>query len=109
MQAMTKRSSYSTPTGPGSRGGRWHDPEWRRAYHRAWRRAHPEYRIRDALRRLRERAVARGDDPTLVLGAHPKGVLPTPPPIKCECPDCRCANEIMVVPTCGMCQEGLHA
>lgn len=39
------------PVGPGSRGGRWHDPEYRRAYFRAWRAEHPEYRERDNLRR----------------------------------------------------------
>ena len=35
-------SSQNIPTGPGSRGGMYHDPDWRRAYYRAWRRAHPE-------------------------------------------------------------------
>lgn len=28
-------SSRSVPTGPGSRGGHWHEPEYRRAYWRA--------------------------------------------------------------------------
>lgn len=102
-----KLSSYSIPTGPGSRGGRWHDPEWRKAYHRAWRRAHPEYRVREALRRLRDRAMARGDDPTVILSAPLKGVLPAST-VTCECPECNCTNEIMVIPTCGMCQEELH-
>jgi hypothetical protein len=45
-----KRSSRSIPTGPGSRGGRWHDPEYRRAYWRAWRAAHAEYREREVRR-----------------------------------------------------------
>lgn len=53
-----RRSSRSTPTGPGSRGGRWHDPEFRRDYQRAWRRAHPDYeRERQPRKRLRRRQV----------------------------------------------------
>jgi hypothetical protein len=49
-----KLSARSVRTGPGSRGGRYlTDPEFRRAYHRAWRASHPEYRERDN-RRLRE-------------------------------------------------------
>jgi hypothetical protein len=43
------------PVGKGSRGGHWHDPEYRREYSRAWRAAHPAYREREALRRCRKR------------------------------------------------------
>ena len=45
-----RRSARSIPTGPGSRGGHWHDPEYRRAYFRAWRAAHPDYRERNIVR-----------------------------------------------------------
>lgn len=101
-------SSRSTPTGPGSRGGRWHLPEHRNAYQRAWRRANPEYREREALRHARRQAVKRGDDPaTVTVPAR----FPRPMPVvvaPCTCPECRCANEVPVV-ACGMCLEGMHA
>ena len=45
------RSSRSIPTGPGSRGGRWHLSAFRVAYWRMWRRLHPDYRERDNRRR----------------------------------------------------------
>jgi hypothetical protein len=47
------------PTGPGSRGGHWHEPGFRRAYYRAWRAAHPEYRERERRRSLLNKAEAR--------------------------------------------------
>lgn len=50
-----RRSSRSIPTGPGSRGGHWHEPERRAAYFRAWRAAHPEYRERERERKQRRR------------------------------------------------------
>jgi hypothetical protein len=99
-------SARSTRTGPGSRGGRWHDPEYRRAYQRAWRAAHPEYREREALRLARKRAQERGDDPARILVAP---TFPRPLPVttaRCSC-DCGCSNEVPVV-ACGMCLSGLH-
>lgn len=84
------------PTGPGSRGGRWHDPEYRRAYHRAWRAAHPEYREREALRLARKRS---GDD----ARPFPR---PLPDPAEsCACP-CGCGETVVVV--CGFCRDGMH-
>jgi hypothetical protein len=56
---VTRRSARSIPTGPGSRGGHWHDPAYRRAYWRAWRAAHPEYREREARRRAETKRAAR--------------------------------------------------
>jgi hypothetical protein len=43
---VVKRSARSIPTGPGSRGGEPLTP----SYWRDWRRAHPEYREREAER-----------------------------------------------------------
>jgi hypothetical protein len=57
---MSERMSNRLPVGPGSRGGRWHEIEFRRAYHRAWRAANPEYRERETFRRANARAAARG-------------------------------------------------
>jgi hypothetical protein len=74
---MTQRSSRSTATGPGSRGGRYHDPEYRREYDRAWRAAHPGYRDREALRRARERARERGED-AVEITEPPKFPRPLP-------------------------------
>jgi hypothetical protein len=54
-----KLSTRSIPTGPGSRGGRWHDPEYRAAYFRAWRTTHPEYREDERRRRLLTHAMTR--------------------------------------------------
>lgn len=104
-----ERSTRSTPTGPGSRGGRWHDAEYRRAYHRAWRAAHPEYREREGLRRARLRARVAGTDPAdiVTVAGFPR---PLPSPIgdaRCECA-CGCANEVPVV-ACGLCLMELHA
>jgi hypothetical protein len=94
------------PTGPGSRGGRIHDPEYRRAYWRAWKAAHPEYRERERLRRARERARERGEDPSLVTA--PAG-FPRPlpaPAVSCAC-GCGCAIDVPV-PVCGFCVVGRH-
>jgi hypothetical protein len=52
-------SARSRPTGPGSRGGHWHDPEFRTAYHRKWRAANPEYRERENRRRTERRRQLR--------------------------------------------------
>lgn len=101
-------SARSTPTGPGSRGGRWHEPEYRAAYHRAWRAAHPEYRDREALRRARKRAQESGGDPAGIVSA-PEFPRPLPAPdanATCSCP-CGCSNTVPVV-ACGMCLTGLH-
>jgi hypothetical protein len=54
-----RRSSRSIPTGPGSRGGTFHDPVARAAYYRAWRARHPEYVERDRRRRLLGHNIAR--------------------------------------------------
>jgi hypothetical protein len=54
-----KRSSRSIPTGPGSRDGHWHDPAYRAAYFREWRRTHPDYYERDLNRRRLAHAFAR--------------------------------------------------
>jgi hypothetical protein len=47
------------PVGPGSRGGSWHRPEFRAAYWRRWRQAHPEYRDRERQRLLLAHALTR--------------------------------------------------
>ena len=47
-----RRSSRSTATGPGSRGGHWGDPTFRSAYFKRWRAEHPEYAQTDRSRRL---------------------------------------------------------
>jgi len=90
------------PTGPGSRGGRWHEPEFRRIYHQRWRAAHPEYRERDNLRRATVKASARGDAAPSRLVA---GELPEPT-VTCVC-DCGCRERVVVF--CGFCREGQHA
>jgi len=63
-----KRSSRSIRTGPGSRGGKWHDLAWRRAYWRQWRAEHAEYRKREQERKARRRAARREaiNEPTFV-------------------------------------------
>lgn len=100
------QSSRNATTGPGSRGGRWHDPEYRREYGRAWRAAHPEYREREALRLARRRALERGEDPTVVT-EPPRFPRPTPlPAVACAC-SCGCAAEVVTV--CGFCRDGAHA
>ena len=94
------------PTGPGSRGGQWHDAEYRRKYHKAWRSANPAYRDKERLRRARGRAGARGEDPSLIVEpAH----FPRPLPISavhCVC-ECECPEYVVVV--CGFCQQGMHS
>ena len=94
------------PTGPGSRGGQWHDADYRREYHAAWRAAHPEYREREALRRARQRARVAGTDPAdiLVPARYPRP-LPVAA-VACICP-CSCVNEVPVV-ACGFCLMGEH-
>lgn len=47
------------PVGPGSRGGHWHELEYRAAYYRRWRADHPEYRYREQQRRRRHHAFTR--------------------------------------------------
>ena len=64
------RSSRSTPTGPGSRGGHWHEQEYRRAYFRAWRKAHPEYQERERRRSLLNKAIDRLTRIDTVAGAR---------------------------------------
>ena len=93
------------PTGPGSRGGSWHDPEYRNAYHRAWRAAHPEYRERERLRRARQKAREHGQSPADIVEP---ATFPRPLPLSavhCVC-ECGCAEAVVVV--CGWCREGHH-
>ena len=91
------------PVGPGSRGGSWHLDEFRRAYHRAWRAAHPDYREREALRGARKRAHDRGDPADTVL---PSFVRPLPlSAVHCVC-ECGCREHVVVV--CGFCRDGQH-
>jgi hypothetical protein len=100
MTALANR----LPTGPGSRGGRWHEQDHRNAYHRAWRAAHPEYREREQLRRARARAV--GSPADIVEPLH----FPRPLPVsdhRCPCP-CGCAERVPVV-SCGFCLMEMHA
>lgn len=95
------------PVREGSRGGRWHDPEYRRAYHRAWRAAHPEYQEREKLRRARQRAQERGNDPANVIDP-PSFPRPLPSPaldVQCAC-GCGCTERIVV--ECGFCTQGIH-
>lgn len=103
MGIVTKFSNR-LPVGPGSRGGKWHDPEWRRSYHRAWRAAHPEYREREARRQSLKRALARGDSITEVTRLAPVA-LPAPGS-RCAC-GCGCTSVVVLV--CGFCRDGLHA
>ena len=98
MTAMHNR----LPTGPGSRGGRWHEIEFRRAYQRAWRASHPEYREREALRRSDARSSARGDAAPSRLAF---GTLPEPA-VTCVC-ECGCREAVVVF--CGFCRSGQHA
>jgi len=103
---IDERSSRSQKTGPGSRGGNWHDPAYRAEYHRAWRRGNPEYRERERLRAARRRAVARGEDPTLLV-MSPGFPKPLPQPAAhCECSSCSCRYEVVLV--CGFCMQGYH-
>jgi hypothetical protein len=91
------------PIGPGSRGGHWHDVEFRRAYHRAWRASHPDYREREALRRARERARENGDPADIVA---PSSSRPLPrSALHCVC-ECGCREHVVVV--CGFCRDGAH-
>ena len=81
------------PTGPGSRGGRWHDPEYRRAYYRAWRAAHPDYREREALRKAWGRS-------RVGLDERVQPHLPLP---AVHCASCG----IELVALCGFCRAGM--
>ena len=65
---MVPQLGNRLPTGPGSRGGRWQDPEFRRAYYREWREAH-----------------SRGDQHELEEGYR-----------LCAC-ECGCAEHVPVV------------
>ena len=56
-----RASSRSTPAGEGSRGGHWHEPAYRSAYYRQWRKDHPEYREREQQRSLK-RSIQRQYD-----------------------------------------------
>jgi hypothetical protein len=93
--------SNRLPTGPGSRGGRWHEPEYRRAYHRAWRASRPDYRERETLRRSNARSSARGD---IAPSRLAPGTLPEPT-VTCVC-ECGCREPVVTI--CGFCREGQH-
>jgi hypothetical protein len=97
MTAMANR----LPVGPGSRGGRWHEIEYRHEYQRAWRAAHPEYRERESLRRSNARSSARGD---IAPSRLAPGALPEPA-VTCVC-ECGCREPVVVF--CGFCREGQH-
>jgi hypothetical protein len=91
------------PTGAGSRGGRWHEPGYSAAYHRAWRAAHPEYREREALRTFRKRAWRNGDPADIGTASYPR---PLPEPaVTCVCA-CGCREAVVVF--CGFCRDGMH-
>lgn len=88
------------PVGPGSRGGHWHEADYRRAYYRAWRAAHPDYRERERLRRTRSRVPA---EPVPPLESRHHG-LPLPA-VGCGC-GCGCSEAVVTV--CGFCRENHH-
>ena len=90
------------PVGPGSRGGRWHEPDFRAAYYRAWRAGHPEYRERESLRRARDRS---SDPAGVVVGASFPRPLPEPA-VTCVCA-CGCRESVVVF--CGFCRDGQHS
>jgi hypothetical protein len=92
------------PVGPGSRGGRWHEAEFRRLYHAAWRAGHPEYRERERLRSARGRARRNGDPADIVVPNHYPRPLPEPA-VTCGCA-CGCREP--VVTRCGFCRDGIH-
>ena len=56
---LMKPMSNRLPVGPGSRGGRFHEPAYRAEYYRAWRAANPAYRERERRRSLSRKAFAR--------------------------------------------------
>jgi hypothetical protein len=77
-----KRSARSIPTGPGSRGGRWHDPEFRRAYYRQWRHEHPWYlEDRREQRRVNYLRRDRWEVDQLVARLTPRAIRPPATPI----------------------------
>ena len=93
------------PVGPGSRGGRWHEPDFRAAYHRAWRAGHPEYRERESLRMFRKRARRNGEPAD--TGMPPSFPRPLPEPaVTCVCA-CGCREAVVVF--CGWCRDGQHS
>jgi hypothetical protein len=97
------------PTGPGSRGGKWHNPEYRRAYYRCWRRAHPEYNERERLRMSRTRKLRtteRSGDPVDTLATA--RTFPRPLPLAVARCACGCSCEEVVVNVCGWCRDGEH-
>jgi len=101
MMPMSNR----LPTGPGSRGGHWHEPGFPAKYQRAWRASAPEYRERERLRSARRRARDNGMDPAgiVALATFPR---PLPEPaVTCVCA-CGCRESVVVF--CGFCRDGMH-
>jgi hypothetical protein len=96
--------SNRLPTGAGSRGGHWHEAEFRRSYWRAWRAGHPEYREREVLRSARGRARRNGDPADIVVSAPYPRPLPEPA-VTCVCA-CGCRESVIVF--CGFCRDGMH-
>jgi hypothetical protein len=93
------------PTGPGSRGGHWHEPGYPAKYHQAWRAAHPEYRERERLRAFRKRAKRNGDPAD--YGTVSSNLRPLPEPaVTCVCA-CGCREAVVVF--CGFCRDDMHA
>jgi hypothetical protein len=93
------------PTGAGSRGGQWHLKEYRQAYQRAWRAAHPDYREREVLRRARERARENGIDPADIVVPS---TFPRPLPLSTQFCECHCKCREAVVSICGFCRDNTH-
>lgn len=93
-----KLSSRSTSSGPGSRGGHYHEPAFRLWYHRTWRALHPEYRERERLRRYRARHGSESQ-------AAPAGPVPGAVPCACYC----ACGEIVTRVVCGFCAKEMHA
>jgi len=58
------------PTGPGSRGGQWHNPEYRRSYYRRWKHSRPDYQEREARRKSDARRLERLRADAALVGAE---------------------------------------
>ena len=63
------------PVGPGSRGGHWHELEFRRQYYRDWKHEHYGYREREAERKRRSRWLATVRDEQFGLATFTEACL----------------------------------